>query len=1642
MTPTSPISFILIIFVTNSNLMYLMIDRHEAEVIQKIREVIITRLNRKPLYVGDNIVGMDFHLKQLKSLVKTELDDVHMVGIYGIGGIGKTTIAMAFYNDISSRFDGSSFLRGVGEKSKGGLLELQKKLFKDILKCESTDFDDTSEGINGIKKRLCSKRVLIVLDDVEELEQLENLAGKNGWYGAKSTIIITTKDTSLLSQHGVNILYEVKELNHKEAIDLFNWWAFKQNIPKPKEDFESLSHCVVGYAKGLPIALKVLGGFLFGKKIDEWKSALHKLEKIPHMKVQSVLKVSYERLDDTEKEIFLDIACFFKGKDKDLVSRILGRYADIGIKVLHERCLITISQNKLDMHDLLQQMGQEIVRQECLKEPGKRSRLWDSNDVDSMLTRNTGTEAIEGLFVEIPTSNKMQFSTNSFTKMNRLRLFIVYNKRYWNCFKGDFEFPSSQLRYLNFYGCSLESLPTNFNGRNLVELDLVRSGIKKLWKGDEIFNSLKVINLGYSKYLVEIPDFSSVPNLEILNLEGCTSLESFPKIKENMSKLREINLSGTAIIEVPSSIEHLNGLEYFNLSGCFNLVSLPRSICNLSSLQTLYLDSCSKLKGFPEMKDNMGNLERLNLRFTAIEELSSSVGHLKALKHLDLSFCKNLVNLPESIFNISSLETLNGSMCLKIKDFPEIKNNMGNLERLDLSFTAIEELPYSIGYLKALKDLDLSYCHNLVNLPESICNLSSLEKLRVRNCPKLQRLEVNLEDGSHILRSLNTTCCIIKQGVIWSNGRFSSLETLHLRCSQMEGEILNHHIWSLSSLVELCIRNSDLTGRGILSDSFYPSSLVGLSVGNFNLMEVGDKGESNDSPLSVGIQGILNDIWNLSSLVKLSLNNCNLMEVGILSDIWNLSSLHTCWHQTTFQSKSPQLETLQEASRNSRASIKFKRPLLEPLQKARAIPELPSNLLLLDMHSSDGISSLSNHSLLNCLKSKLYQELQISLGASEFRDMAMEIVIPRSSGILEGTRNQSMGSHQVRIELPQNCASDLVWVIYYPKDAIKKQYLSNQWTHFTASFKSVTLEAKECGIHPIYGCFKCRRDKECQQKLCLKGSAINELPFIESPFELGSLCLRECKNLESLPSTICELKSLTTLSCSGCSQLTIFPEIFETLENLRELHLEGTAIEELPSSIQHLRGLQYLNLAYCNNLVSLPETIYRLKSLVFLSCTGCSQLKSFPEILENIENLRELSLHGTAIKELPTSIERLGGLQDLHLSNCSNLVNLPESICNLRFLKNLNVNLCSKLEKFPQNLGSLQRLELLGAAGSDSNRVLGAIQSDDCRMSSWKALNLSINYFSSIIPISIIQLSKLRVLDLSHCQKLLQIPELPPSLRILDVHACPCLETLSRIECGSYWSKEIQIVIPGNNGIPEWISQRKKGSEITIELPMDWYHNNDFLGVALYSVYVPLHIESNEDPCSLKCQLNFHVHHFEFLDDLPSKFWSMNGLSYEFWPVDELSFRRGYLCHHNGDELNEVRVAYYPKVAIPNQYWSNKWRHLKASFHGYLGSKQVKVKECGFHLISMPKIVNRSIPQDRSIKGVEHNRPPILIQYPDVQRCCDTKSVPEDTNVNAQSCCDDTHSTEHNHSPMDTITHNVDDNVVDAQDEEEDHMHK
>ena len=208
---------------------------------------------------------------------------------------------------------------------------------------------------------------------------------------------------------------------------------------------------------------------------------------------------------------------------------------------------------------------------------------------------------------------------------------------------------------------------------------------------------------------------------------------------------------------------------------------------------------------------------------------------------------------------------------------------------------------------------------------------------------------------------------------------------------------------------------------------------------------------------------------------------------------------------------------------------------------------------------------------------------------------------------------------------------------------------------------------------------------------------------------------------------------------------------------------------------------------------------------------------------------------------------------------------------------------------------------------------------------------------------------------------------------------------MQEFECGSYWDKAIGVVISGNNGIPEWISQQKKGSQITIELPMDWYRKDDFLGFALYSVFIPMACDE------LNCELN------------------ICGDQSECCHVDDVRF---YCCEICG-ESSQMCVTYYPKVAIDNQYWSNEWRRLKASFHSLDGTP-VEVKEWGFHLICTGDVINRNIPEDtstdaqRSCDNTEATKRDhqTMIEYNDEQRSCDTRSAAEDTNSNAQTSND------------------------------------
>ena len=323
-------------------------------------EHILHKLSSTFSSITNGFVGIDSPMKKLITLYLGHRNSACMTGICGMGGLGKTTLANVIYETVCNHFEGSSFIANVGEDSKKfGLHQLQEQLLAQILKDRKIKIWNVHEGVNMIKNRLCHKKVLIVLDDVNGLDQLEKLAG-HGWFGLGSWIIITTRDEHLLEIHGIREHKRCKPsvLNGHDALKLFCLKAFKKE--EPMEGYEQLSHNVVYYANGLPLALVILGSFLVGRTQDEWQSALEKFRKNPKREIFDILKVSYDGLDDMQRKIFLDIACFFRGETKDRVIEILENCdfnAKIDLRVLIDKSLVTIENGKLWMHDLLQEMG-------------------------------------------------------------------------------------------------------------------------------------------------------------------------------------------------------------------------------------------------------------------------------------------------------------------------------------------------------------------------------------------------------------------------------------------------------------------------------------------------------------------------------------------------------------------------------------------------------------------------------------------------------------------------------------------------------------------------------------------------------------------------------------------------------------------------------------------------------------------------------------------------------------------------------------------------------------------------------------------------------------------------------------------------------------------------------------------------------------------------------------------------------------------------------------------------------------------------------------------------------------------------------------------------------------------------------------
>ena len=445
---------------------------------------------------------------------------------------------------------------------------------------------------------------------------------------------------------------------------------------------------------------------------------------------------------------------------------------------------------------------------------------------------------------------------------------------------------------------------------------LIPKGCTKLSMIHASLGDLKhliLLDLSNCKCLKSLPCKIGLESLETFILSSCSKLKKFPEIVGNMSHLLELYLDGTAIEDLPLSMEQLTGLIKLDLTNCKNISSLPIAICNLTSLKTLTLSGCSKLH---KMEANLGNLEglkKLDMSGMGISDLPLSMEQLTGLIKLDQTNCKNLSrlsrvpNLEKLILkgctklsrihaslrdlkhlillgynnckclkslpckiSWESLEICIHSSCSKLNKLPEIVGNMSHLLELYLDGTAIKDLPLSMEQLTGLIKLDLTNCKNLSSLPEAICSLTSLKTLTLSGCLKLDNMPMNLGNLEG-LEELDVSGTAIREPP-------SSIFCLkNLKILSFQGcNGLSSKSWSWKKPLNflLMTKTSDLMGLVLPSVSGL-CSLTRLNIRYCNL------------------QAIPSDIGSLSLLEKLDLSGNNF--VLIPESINQLSNLREFW---------------------------------------------------------------------------------------------------------------------------------------------------------------------------------------------------------------------------------------------------------------------------------------------------------------------------------------------------------------------------------------------------------------------------------------------------------------------------------------------------------------------------------------------------------------------------------------------------------------------------------------------------------------------------------------------------------------------------------------------------------------------------
>ncbi|KAJ4830119.1 hypothetical protein Tsubulata_001333, partial [Turnera subulata] len=744
--------------------------RDEAELIGNIVEDVLKKLNRMYSSQSLRLVGIDSRAERIESLLCLESPEVRSLGIWGMGGIGKTTIAEVVFKRNHPQFQGFHFLANVREELKRhGVVAVWNRFLMEILDEKSLKMGSLRPSF--VEERLRHMKLLVIFDDVDEsmpIQFQELLARHHDLFGRGSKILITSRDRHVLKNLLVDEVYKVEELNFVEAFQVFSFSAFKKAYPSSHHINQSVK--MVKHANGNPLALKILGSALFSRSEEDWNSVLNRLEKVSKPRIMDVLKGT-----EAIESMILDICNTREMHIETDAFASMGRLRFLKFWKSDYNAISSTNKVQLPCHGL-QFLSSEL-----------RYLHWERFPSKS-LPSNFSAENL--VLLDLPNS-KVQTLWTGLQQLVHLKRINLTGSKYLT------EIPdlskAQMIEEIILRGCkNLLSLPARIDSKYVRLLDL--SFCTNVKQCPEISGNLEELYLGGTA-IEQLPgSLHKLKFLRLLFTEGL-NINKFPDIPESIKNLR---LNGTAIEEVPSSIEFLTRLVELNLSDNEKLSSIPESIGKLKYLKSLSLSGCRNLKKLPNSIYKLKSLTSLSLDGTAIRELPSNFHRLGKVSDLDASEIKEINLLP--LVGLRSLASLYLKGCYPL----EICNalwSLSSITRLNLSDNSFRSLPADIKQLGQLRFLYLSNCRRICSIPELP---QFLQILFANNCVSLQTIS---PIDSEFLCTLNLANCfrldeevcdkvladaearyqngsVIKQQNLWQlyNCHQSCRHLPHLRC--------------------------------------------------------------------------------------------------------------------------------------------------------------------------------------------------------------------------------------------------------------------------------------------------------------------------------------------------------------------------------------------------------------------------------------------------------------------------------------------------------------------------------------------------------------------------------------------------------------------------------------------------------------------------------------------------------------------------------------------------------------------------------------------------------------------------------------------------------------------------------------------